>query len=81
MIQYTSGQQKMKKYINLDDQHVFLVGLEIINGKTVMSLVDKTSHSESYDCKEGRFANTSIYIDKYRLLKLADFIYEYCNEN
>ena len=70
----------MKKYINLDDQHVYLVGLENIDGQTILTLVDKTSHSESYYCKEDRFANTSIHVDKYRLLKLADFIYEYCNE-
>jgi hypothetical protein len=72
----------MKKYINLDDQHIFRVGLENVNGKTVMSLVDKTSHSESYDgLDKGRFANTSIYVDKYRLLELADYIYEYCKED
>jgi len=68
----------MKKYVKLDEQSIFLVGLKNVNGKTMMSLVDRTSHSESYDCKEGRFANTSIYVDKYRLLELADFIYEYC---
>ena len=70
----------MKKYIKLDEQSIFLVGLKNVNGKTMMSLVDRTSHSESYDCKDHprRFANTSIYVDKYRLLELADFIYEYC---
>jgi hypothetical protein len=71
----------MKKYIPLDDQHIFRVSLENHNGKTVMQLTDRTSHSESYDGRGQRFANTSIYVDKYRLLTLADFIYEHCNEN
>ena len=46
-----------------------------------MQLTYRTSHSESYDGRGQRFANTSIYVDKYRLLTLADFIYENCNEN
>ena len=72
----------MKKYVKLDDRSIFLVGLENVNGKHILNLTDKTSHDESYDSSDkGRFANTSIYVDKYRLLKLADFIYEYCNEN
>ena len=72
----------MKKYVKLDDRSVFLVSLENVDGKTMMTLVDKTSHSQSYDGSDkGRFANTSIYVDKYRLLELADFIYEYCKED
>jgi len=72
----------MKKYVKLDDRSIFLVGLENVDGQTRLTLIDKTSHDESYDSRDkGRFANTSIYVDKYRLLELADFIYEYCNEN
>jgi len=71
----------MKKYVKLDDRSVFLVGLENVNGKTMLTLIDRTSHDEDYDGSDkGRFANTSIYVDKYRLLKLADYIYEYCKK-
>ena len=72
----------MKKYVKLDERSVFLVSLENVNGKTKLSLTDRTSHDESYYCPEcpQRFANTSIYVDKYRLLELADYIYEYCQE-
>ncbi len=70
-----------KHYCKLDEVDNITVE-ENVDGQTRLTLTDRTSHDESYDSRDkGRFANTSIYVDKYRLLELADYIYEYCKED
>ena len=48
--------------------------------KTIISIVDKT-HKPSQMCyNHAEFCQIFTEVDKYRLLQLADSIYNYCNK-
>ena len=66
-----------RKKCKLDDKSMFTVELEKVNGKTFITIVDKKSTHEDMPYKS--FTNLCSYVDNYRLLELADFIYDYCN--
>lgn len=68
-----------RKHCKLDDRCNLSLELEEIDGKTFMNIVDRC-HTHEQTARQG-FANISTYVDKYRLLQLADFIYDYCNNN
>lgn len=67
------------RYCKLDDQSKMTFRLENVNGQTFMTIVDTKCKHELTMYKG--FANIGSYVDKYRLLELADFIYDYCNED
>ena len=67
-----------RKYCKLDDKCMMSFQLEEVNGKTFMVIKDlKCTHEQTV---HKGFANINSYVDKYRLLELADFIYDYCNK-
>ncbi len=73
----------MKKYYCKLDE-VNKITMELIrtnSGKTILSLVDKTSKPTQMCYNHAEFCQVFTEVDKYRLLQLADFIYEYCEEN
>jgi hypothetical protein len=59
------------------------IAVELIktdSGKTIISIVDKT-HKPSQMCyNHAEFCQIFTEVDKYRLLQLADSIYNYCNK-
>ena len=67
-------------YCKLDEASNITV--ELMNtdsGKTTISIVDKT-HKPSQMCyNHAEFCQIFTEVDKYRLLQLADSIYDYCN--
>jgi hypothetical protein len=48
------------------------------SGKTILSIVDKTSKPSQMCYNHVEFCQIFTEVDRYRLLELADFIYEYC---
>ena len=67
-----------RTFCKLDDRCNLSFELEEVKGKTFMTIVDRC-HTHEQTAYKG-FANICTNVDKYRLLKLADFIYEYCND-
>ena len=68
-----------RTYCKLDDKCIMSFELAELHGKTFMTIVDRKCTHNQTAYKE--FANINSYVDKYRLLKLADYIYEYCNDS
>ena len=69
-----------RHYCKLDEvKNITVELLQTDSGKTVISFLDKTHNPNQMPYKE--FCQIFTQVDKYRLLQLADFIYEYCNEN
>ncbi len=67
-----------RTYCKLDDKSMLTFELQEVNGKTHVHIIDR-KHTHDDTPYKG-FANVCTDVDKYRLLKLADFIYEYCND-
>ena len=68
-----------KHYCKLDEVNNITVELiKTDSGKTIFSLVDKTSKPTQMCYNHAEFCQVFTEVDKYRLLQLADFIYEYC---
>jgi len=67
-----------RTHCKLDDKCNMSFELGEVNGQTFMTIVDRKCTHEQTAYKG--FANINSYIDKYRLLELADYIYEYCNK-
>ncbi len=55
-----------RKYCKLDDKSNLSFELEELNNKTFMTIIDTNGNKK-----------VCSYVDKYRLLKLADYIYKY----
>ena len=67
-----------RRHCKLDDRCNLSFELEEVKGKTFMTIIDRC-HTHEQTAYKG-FANVCTTVDKYRLLELADFIYEYCND-
>jgi len=65
-----------RKSCKLDDKSMLTVELEKTDGKTFMTIIDRC-HTHEQTGYQG-FANVCSHVDNYRLLQLADYIYEYC---
>ena len=69
---------KKRTYCKLDYRCDLSFELYDLDGKTYMTIIDR-KHTHDDTPYKG-FANVCTGVDKYRLLQLADFIYEYCND-
>ena len=67
-----------RKHCKLDDRCMLSFELQNVQGKTYMHIIDR-EHSHD-DTPYKSFANVCTHVDKYRLLELADYIYDYCNK-
>ena len=68
-----------RRHCKLDDKCDVSFALQNVKGTTYMHIIDR-KHTHNDTPYKG-FANVCTTVDKYRLLELADFIYQYCNEN
>ena len=68
-----------RKHCKLDDQGRFTFELEKVHNKTYVTIIDRKTTPEEMPYKG--FTNLVSYVDNYRLLQLADFIYDYCKKN
>lgn len=66
------------RFCKLDDRCDLSFELHDVDGQTFMTIIDR-KHTHK-DTPYQAFANVTTYVDKYRLLQLADYIYEYCME-
>ncbi len=68
-----------KHYCKLDE--VNNITVELIKtdaGKPIISMVDKTHKPTQMCYNHAQFCQVFTEVDKYRLLQLSEFIYNYC---
>lgn len=70
-----------RKSCKLDEVNNITVELiKTDSDKTILSIVDKTSKPSQMCYNHAEFCQIFTEVDRYRLLQLADSIYEYCNK-
>ena len=76
---YIQGLLMKTTYCKLDE--VNNIAVELIktdSGKTIISIVDKIHKPNQMCYNHAEFCQIFTEVDKYRLLQLADSIYEHC---